>query len=232
MRRHDAHREIHRLRAGIDREPAACLRHDERDLSLQRHLLDRLRAVDALDDHVGVVEGAVDVAFADAPVVVGAVVGIDVAPLVDLRCAGIECLPDVEERRSLLVPDLDRLERRQRGGLRLGGDRRDRLPLVPDVRLREQRLVGRDAQALQVPVDVLRNVEVRDDRMHALQLLGLARVERRDPRVMMRRAKRLHPEVLPDPDVVDVLRAAGDVTDTVVAREPRADGLHAGLPLG
>ena len=56
VRRDDAHREVHRLRARVDRQPAARLRHRERDLRLHRHLLDRLRPVDALDDHVGLVE--------------------------------------------------------------------------------------------------------------------------------------------------------------------------------
>ena len=53
VRGDDAHREVHRLRAGVDRQPPVRLRHDERDLRLERAVLDRLRPVDALDDHVG-----------------------------------------------------------------------------------------------------------------------------------------------------------------------------------
>ena len=53
VRGDDAHREVERLRAGVDRQPAARLGHDERDLRLHRHVLDRGRAVDARDDRVG-----------------------------------------------------------------------------------------------------------------------------------------------------------------------------------
>ncbi len=47
---------------------------------------------------------------------------------------------------------------------------------------------------------------------------------------MVRRAERLCPEHSAHADVVDVLRAAGDVCDAVVTRKSRAYGLHAGLP--
>ena len=226
----DAHREVHRLRAGVDREPPVRLRHHERHLRLERHLLDRLRAVHALDDQVGLVERPVDVTLAHAPVVVRPVVRIHVAPLVDLRGVGVECLADVEERGPLLEGDLDRLDGRECRGFRVGCDRRDRLALVANLAVCEQRLIGRDAEPFEVPVNVLRNVGVRDDRADARHRLGLRCIERGDDRVMVRRPKRLHPQGLADPDVVDVLRAAGDMTDAVVAREPCADGLHAALP--
>src|SRR6185312_4821666 len=80
--------------------------------------------------------------------------------------------------------------------------------------------------------DVLRDVLVRDHRIDALHRLRLARVELRDRCVVLRRAKRLHPERLADADVVDELCAARDVTEAVVPGETCADGLHAGLPLG
>ena len=50
--------------------------------------------------------------------------------------------------------------------------------------------------------------------------------------MMVRRAEGLHPEGLADTNVVDVLCPAGHVADAVVAWEPCADGLHAGLPFG
>ncbi len=104
---------------------------------------------------------------------------IDVAPLVDLRRLRVERLADVEERRALLVADLDRLDGRQRGSSESGRDGGDRLAQVANLALGEQRLVGGDAEALEVAVDVLRHVGVRDDRADALQRLGLAGVEAR-----------------------------------------------------
>ena len=133
---------------------------------------------------------------------------------------------------ALLVADLDRLDRRVGRGFRLRRHGRDRLAEVAHLVVGEQRLVGRDAEALEMAVDVLRDVRVRDDRAHALHRLGLARVERADRRVVVRRAERLHPERLADADVVDELGAARDVPEAVVAGEPCADGLHAGLPFG
>ena len=110
--------------------------------------------------------------------VVRPVVRIDVAPLVDLRRVRVERLADVEERRPLLVVDLDRVDRRLARPPRLGGDDGDRLALVAHLALGEQRLVGRDAERLEVAVDVLRDVRVRDDRVDARHRLGLAGVER------------------------------------------------------
>ena len=49
----------------------------------------------------------------------------------------------------------------------LGRDRGDRLALVAHLALGEQRLVGRDAERLEVAVDVLGHVLVGDDRAHA-----------------------------------------------------------------
>ena len=214
MGRHDAHGEVHGLGAGVDRQAPAGLRDRDRDLRLERHLLDRLRPVDALDDQVGLVECPVDIAFAYATVVVGAVVRIDVAPLVDLRCVRVERLADVEERGPLLVGDLDRLDGGECNSLGVGRDGCDRLALVANLAVSEQRLVGRDAEAFEVAVDILRHVGVRHDRAHARDCLGLARVERRDDRVVMRRAKCLHPECLADTNIVDVLGAAGDMSPT------------------
>ncbi len=143
----------------------------------------------------------------------------------------IERLADVEERGPFLVGDLDRLDGRECDGLRVGGDSCDRLALVANLAVSEQRLVGWNPEAFEVPVDVLRHIGVRHNRAYARQRLGLAGVERGDDRMVMRRAERLHPEVLTDANIVDVLRAAGDMADAVVPWEACADGLHAALPL-
>ena len=148
----------------------------------------------------------------------------------DLRPAGIHRLAHVEERRPLLVLDLDQTDRLARGVLVHCGDSCDRLTLVADFVDGEQWLVRRDSERLQVAVDVVRNVLVGDHRMHAGQRFGLARVEASDCGVVVGRAQRLRPERAADADVVDVLCLARDVRDAVVTRESRADGLHAGLP--
>src|SRR5207245_4616037 len=115
--------------------------------------------------------------------------------------------------------------------LGLGRDDGDRLAPVTDLVLGEQRLVGRHPESLEVAVDVLGDILVRDYGVHPAERLGLARVEARDARVVVRRAERLGPEHLRDADVVDELRAAGDVAEAVVPRKTCADGLPAGLPL-
>ncbi len=78
--------------------------------------------------------------------------------MVDDGCVGIGAEADVEERRLLGEVDLDRLDRRHRRLLVLGGDDRDRLALVAHVVLRQQRLVVGDAERGQVPVGQERHV--------------------------------------------------------------------------
>ena len=149
----DAHREVQRLRAGVDRQPTVRLRHHLADLGLERAVLDRGRAIDAFDDHVRVVERPLDVALADLPTVhLRLEVRVPVAPLVDHGRIGIGAEADVEEGGLLGELELDRLDGRHRGRLVVGGDDRDRLPLVAHVVLREQRLVLGDAQGGQVAV--------------------------------------------------------------------------------
>src|SRR5437764_15335783 len=111
--------------------------------------------------------------------VVGTEMWIYGAPLVELWRVGIERGPHVEHRRTLLVLDLDRLDRLERGGLVLGSDRRDRLAAVADIVLREQWLVGGNAEGLQVAIDVLRHVPVRDHGAHSWHPLGLTSVQAR-----------------------------------------------------
>ena len=157
-------------------------------------------------------------------------VRVPVAPLVDLRGLGVERLADVEERRALLEGDLDRVDRRRGELLALGRDERDRLAEVAHLVLREQRLVGGDAERREVPVLEQRDVLPGDDRVHAGHRLGLRRVQLRDPRVVVRGAKRLGPERAGDAHVVDVRRSAGDVRDAVVAWDSCADDLHSAPP--
>ena len=193
-------------------------------------MFDRLRAVHAFDDHIRFVERTIDVPFAHAPMVVGPEVGIDGSPLVDLRPVGVERLADVEERRPLFVFDLDQLDGLAGGVLVPRRDHGDRLPLVADVVLGEQRLVRRDTERFEVAVNVFWHVLVGDDGMDARQRLRLARVETRDGRVVVGRTQRLRPENAADADIVDVRRAPGDVGDAVVTWKSRSYGLHAGLP--
>src|SRR5438132_1507723 len=93
-------------------------------------MLDRLRAIDALDDRVGQLEGCVDVALPDAAMVVRPEVGIHRPPLMDRRPVGVHRLADVEERGSLLEFDLDQAHRLAGGVLVDGRYGRDRLALL------------------------------------------------------------------------------------------------------
>ena len=195
-------------------------------------MLDRRGAIHALDDRVRLLEGPVDVALADlADVHLALEVRVPVAPLVDLRGVRVERLADVEQRGALLEADLDRVDRGRGELLALGRDERDRLAEVAHLVLREQRLVGRDAERGEVPVLEQRDVLPGDDGMHAGHRLGLRRVELRDPRVVVRRAERLRPERPRDAHVVDVRRPAGDVRDAVVAGDSCADDLHSAPPV-
>ena len=102
VRGDDAHREVERLRAGVDRQAAVGLGHDLAHLRLERDVLDRGGAVDALHDHVRLLERLVDRALADlAPVHLAFEVRVPVAPVVHLRRVRVERLADVEERRLL-----------------------------------------------------------------------------------------------------------------------------------
>ena len=227
VRGDDAHREVERLGAGVDREAAVRLGHDERDLRLERHVLDRGGPVDALDDRVRLLEGLVDRALADlAAVHLALEVRIPVPPLVDLRRVVVEGAPDVEERLALLELDPDRVDGRLGRVLVLGRDERDRLALVPHLVVGEERLVGRDPERGEVAVLEERHVVCRDHRADAGHRLGLRRVEAGERRAVVRRAERLRPERAGDPHVVDVLRTPGDVLDPVVAGDPCADRLH------
>ena len=170
----DAHREVERLRAGVDRQPAIGLGNDQADLRLDRAVLDRGRPIHALDDHVGLLERLVDVALADLPPVhLAFEVWVPVAPMVDDRRVRIGAQAHVEERGLLRELDLDRLDRSHRRLLVFGGDDGDRLALVADVVLREQRLVGGDAEPRQVPVLEQRHVRACDHRVDAGHRLGL-----------------------------------------------------------
>ena len=144
---------------------------------------------------------------------------------------GIRAEPDVEERGLLREVDLDRVDGRHCRFLVLGRDDGDRLALVADVLLCQQRLVFRDAERREVPVGEERHVLPRDHRVNAGQCLGLGRVETRDVRVVHRRAQRLGPERPGDSHVVDEGRAPRDVRDAVVAREPCSDSLHSAPPV-
>ena len=61
-----------------------------------------------------------------------------------------------------------------------GGDCCDRLALVADFAVCEQRLVAGNAEAFEMPVDIPRHIGAGDDRMDALQRFRLRRVELRD----------------------------------------------------
>jgi hypothetical protein len=133
---------------------------------------------------------------------------------------------DVEERRPLLVLDVDQLERLHRGGLVDRSDAGDELALVAHLVDREIRLVGRHAERLEMPDGVLGDVLVRDDGLHARMLLRARGVDVEDACAVVRRAQSLAGEHARSRPVGHVLRAPGDVRHPVVAGKPCADRLH------
>ena len=228
----DAHREVHRLRGRVDDEATAGLGHDLADLRLHRNVLDGGGAVDALHDHVSLLEGLVDVALADlTPIHLAFKMGIPVAPVVDLRGIAVERLADVEQRRQLLVGHLDGLGRSDCKRLVVCGDSRDGLALVAHVCLSKQWLIAWDAEPFNVAMDVLMHVLVGDDGMDALHCLGSRRIDRDDFGVVVWRTECLGPERAGDAHVVDVARACRDMLVGVVAWKSSANGLHWFTPL-
>ena len=178
------------------------------------------------------VEGPVDVALADlATIHLVLEVLVPVALLMDLGGRRVERLAYVGERRPLLELDLDPRDGLCGDLLVVRGYEGDRLAHVPDFVLRQQRLVGRNTEGGEVPVLEKGHVLPGDHRVHAGHLLGRARVQLRDPRVVVRRAERLHPQSSGNADVVDVGRAAGDVGDPVVARDACPDDFHSAPPV-
>jgi hypothetical protein len=169
-----------------------------------------------------------DVAEAHAPALVALVDEVVVAVRLDDRRLGLDRLLDVEHVRQVLVGDLDR------GGALAGGtlarrhDRDDRLAAVQDLALGQHRLVGiADVDQRQHGVPVVRHVGVREDLDHALDLLGGRRVDADDGRVMALGA--VHPQMQHPGrvDVLEVLRAAGDVAKRVQALDRLADDAEA-----
>src|SRR5690606_16001352 len=75
-------------------------------------------------------------------------------------------------------------------------------------------------------------VVARDDRLHALQLLGLGGVDAPDARVRMRAAQHLAGELAGQIVVGAEPGAAGDLVDTIGPNGTRADDLELGGGLG
>ena len=158
-------------------------------------------------------------------------VGEPVAPGMNLGSARFERRSDVEKGFTLVELEFDRLDCRLRCVLRVGRNDRDRLSFVTNLVLGEQWLVGGYSERLEVPVDVLGDVLVRDDAADAGQGRRLARVQSNDACGMAGRAQRAGPEMsVWDANVVDKDRLPDDVAEAVVAWYASAYGLHAGAP--
>jgi len=153
-------------------------------------------------NHRRVRKGDIDRAFDDADVIVEGV----------YRPQAIEQMP-METQVSLVVPEAS-----------------GRLTIYSCTQAMYFSM-GVVAAHLQVPLNKLKfvggTVGGGCDRVHPGEALGGGGVEPGDRRVVVGRAERLHPERLADADVVDELRAPGDVAEAVVAWETCADGLHA-----
>ena len=150
-------------------------------------MLDRARVVDALDDVVGLAQGAVHVAEADPPARMALVHERVVAPVGDDRGAGLERLLDVEDGGQLLEVEADLGDGLPGRLLGLGEDRDDRLALEADAVLGEDELLLRlHADEPQDRVRVVRDVRRGQGPDEPGDALGVGQVDAPDPRVVER----------------------------------------------
>ena len=153
--------EVDRLGVGVDGEPAVGLGDGDAAGGLDRGVLDRARAVHALDDVVGLGEPGLDVAEPDLALRVALVDERVVAPVGHDRGAGRERLLHVEHGGQLLEVEAHRGGGLDRGRLGLGEDRDDRLAHVADaVDGEDELLLGLDADQAEDRVHVVRHVLV------------------------------------------------------------------------
>ena len=114
------------LGRGADRDHAVGVAPGDAGLGLEVGVVDELGPVLLLDHRRGARDRGLGVALLELPV------REQVAALVDLRRVGVERALGVVDDRQRLVVDLDRVQRRERRVVGLGGDQGDRLAVVAD----------------------------------------------------------------------------------------------------
>src|SRR5271165_3205720 len=144
--------------------------------------------------------------------------------LIQLRSAFLQGIRGRENRRKLLVLDLDQIDRLVRDLLRLGGDDRDLIAYVEDLGL-EHEAMHRPAEAGQE-----RRVLVRDDGAHAFERFGLGGIDLHDARVRIRAPLRPADQHVGKREVVEKERLAGDELPRFLARRVFADVAVVRLP--
>lgn len=225
------------LGGDVEVDATVLVRHGETRLGAEECLVLHAEGVLAPDDEVGLLRGLLDVTAEDRLPVHDVRVRdmpdvVVVAALVDEDRVGGGRGGLVGDDGQLAVLDLD-LGGGAAGRLRVvGGDDRDRLAVVADL------AVGEDRGVLDLQTVVLhlgRQVVVRHDGVHARQGEGLARVDGHDLGVCDRRAEDLPPEHVLVPHVGRVRELAGDLEGAVGAERGLADaalGLRALGDLG
>ena len=233
VRRDDAHREVERLRARVDREPPVRLGDDERRPAS--------RAARARSPPAGRRPGRSRRPCRTPPRSCPCGSGGDPSRS---RSAGTSCPTGGSSGRRRRTPcgcrtaasaprgrARSRRRPRLRGLLVLGRDERDRLALVAHVVLGEQRLVGRDPERRQVPVLEQRHVLPRDRRRGRRASPRPWRVSSLLISARGRASGAPSPRASRAPGRRRRTRPPGDVLDPVVARQPCADGLHCAPPM-
>ena len=203
-------------------------------------LMHRLGGVAALDDDIGFLEARLDVAF------------VEIHPLGDVRRLGRLGLEvrreqvlvqdrrvvrhrrlDVDDVGQHLVFDVDQVERRVADRLRDGRNRGNRVSLIKCLVARHA--VAREVAEVHRPFADERlfrwnigKVVGGDDRAHAWQLQRLARIDRHDARMRVRRALHLAPQHARHHHVRAEHGAAGDLVHAVGTDRTRADNSQIG----
>lgn len=199
--------------------------HGETGLGAQERLVLHAEGVLALDDEVGLLGGLFDVAADDRL----AVHDVGVRDVADVVVVAVLVDEDrvrrgrgrlVRDDRQLAVLDLDLGGGAARGLRVVGGDDRDRLTVVADLAVREDRGVL-DLQA--VVLHLGRQVVVRHDGVDTGRREGLTGVDGDDLGVGDRGAQDLAPEHVLVPHVGRVRELAGDLEDAVRAQCRLAD---------
>ncbi len=221
-----AEREEQRLGRRVAHEAVVDLGGGDGAAGLDRRLLDRRHLIAALDDVVGTREGGLDIAVAQLLVVVFAVID-ELVGRVDLAHDGRarpDRLFDVEDVGAYIPVDTDLRHGRARLRLGLGDDGGDRLALVGDLGLRQQRLVvDAEIEQAQQRVEVARHVATRQHPHDAGHGLRFGRVDAADAGMMVRTAHAAHVEQALEQVVVEEGRPARHVAQDVLAPGRLAD---------
>ena len=217
---HTPHVERHLCRRGDD-EPFVAVPRRDRNVGLDRCLLDLMDAHRLLEHAVGGREAVCDVSglcFDVMNEVVGGVVRpFHVRLVVDDRCTIEDRLVLIEYRGEHFVRDVDQIDGGERDLLRVGGDGGNAVTDETDAVVEADLVVG---ERVRVALSARRvsnagHVAVMDDGMHTRQFESSRVVDRDDPGIGVRAVEDLGDECAGQIDVVGERRIALDELDGI-----------------